>query len=160
MDLVRWLIKEEPQEIYAVGSKRVLTSLGIDAYDGIQALVKFEQAFVTFETSWIIPNSWPSLVDARMMLQGSEGRIDLNLSNEGVQAASDAYAFVSAGRRLDVHGKLRGFIIESRQHFVDCILDDRSPLVSGEDGLVVTAMIEAVERSLNEGRPISMTEVL
>jgi predicted dehydrogenase len=160
MDLMRWMIKEEPQEVYAAGSKGVLISHDIDAYDAIQALVKFDRAFVTFEAAWIIPNSWPSLVDAQLMLQGGQGRIDLNLSNEGVQAASDDYAFVSAGRRLDVHGKLRGFIVESRQHFVDCILDDRLPLISGEDGLMVTAMIEAVERSLVEGRPILMKEIM
>jgi hypothetical protein len=37
---------------------------------------------------------------------------------------------------------------------------DQEPQASGHDGLMATAMIQATLRSLEEGRPVRMTEVL
>ena len=59
MDVTRWILEQEPKEIYAKGRKDVLADLGIDAWDGGQALVEFETCIMTFETCWIIPNSYP-----------------------------------------------------------------------------------------------------
>ncbi|HEU5117902.1 MAG TPA: Gfo/Idh/MocA family oxidoreductase, partial [Isosphaeraceae bacterium] len=40
--------------------------------------------------------------------------------------------------------------------FLRAILDSRPPLVSGEDGRTVVAMFEAIYRSNEEGRPVSL----
>ena len=58
------------------------------------------------------------------------------------------------------YGKAWGFQYESIRYFVDCIADGVRPEVTGRDGLVVTAMIEATLKSLAEKRPIRMDEVL
>src|SRR5437773_1226398 len=63
MDMMRGLIDEEPIEVYAIGRKGVLVEKGVDTYDAVQALIRFEQAFVTFETSWIVPDTSPSVTD-------------------------------------------------------------------------------------------------
>jgi len=60
IDVVRWVLGRDVTRVYAAGRKGVLAGLGIDAYDAIQAVVHFGDAFVTFETCWVIPNSWPS----------------------------------------------------------------------------------------------------
>ena len=41
------------------------------------------------------------------------------------------------------YGKAWGFQDESIRYFVDCVADGMIPEVTGRDGLMVTAMIEA-----------------
>ena len=42
------------------------------------------------------------------------------------------------------------------QDFFDAVREDRNPVVSGRDALRVQALIEALIRSSNEGRAISL----
>jgi predicted dehydrogenase len=42
------------------------------------------------------------------------------------------------------------------QHFLDCILNERTPETDGFNGLVVVATLEAAERSLRVGRPVEL----
>jgi hypothetical protein len=43
---------------------------------------------------------------------------------------------------------------------VDCVFDGGEPAISARDGLAVVAMIEAMERSIEERRPITIASVL
>ena len=45
MDATRWILGEEPVEVFARGSRRVLKAMGIDCYDAIQASFQFERSF-------------------------------------------------------------------------------------------------------------------
>jgi predicted dehydrogenase len=159
MDVTRWILGEEPVEVYARGSKRVLKSMGIEAYDAVQALVQFERTFVTFETCWIIPNSWPTVVDNRFTLYGSKGCIEL-ASTPGVVIASDRYKYPFSSHAITRYGKPFAHFYESIRHFADCVAENNEPQATGRDGLIATAMIQATIRSLVEGRPVKMAEVL
>ncbi len=78
MDVVRWLFGRNPIEVYAKGHRGVLESRGISCWDAVQALVEFEgKAFATFETSWIVPNSYTNVVDNRLTLYGEKGGLEL-----------------------------------------------------------------------------------
>jgi predicted dehydrogenase len=41
-------------------------------------------------------------------------------------------------------------------HFVECIRDGKSPLTSGEDGLLNTRLILAAEESAQKGVPVEL----
>ena len=78
IDLMRWYFGSEPVEVRAYGAKGVLTERGIDTYDLIQAQVKFEsEAFATFESAWIYPNTFPTIVDSFLEVVGSQGHFTL-----------------------------------------------------------------------------------
>ncbi len=156
IDVVRWIVGQEMSRVYAVGRKGHLTALGIDAYDAIQAIVQFQDAFVTFETSWVLPNSWPSVVDSTMTLYGTAGRIELDQNQQGISLASDRFKTAAPYGQFDSHGKPMGFYLEGIRHFVDCVVDDRPPLVTGEDGLAVTRVIAAIKRSITTGDPVEI----
>ena len=49
-----------------------------------------------------------------------------------------------------------GFGIESIKHFVDCVINDREPMVSGEDGLATTKIISAIIESSRNGEPVGL----
>ncbi len=159
MDATRWILGEEPVEVYAKGSRRVLKSIGIDAYDAVQALFQFERTFVTFETCWIIPNSWPTVVDNRFTLYGAKGCIELE-SAPGIKIASARYRYPFSSHAITRYGKPFAHFYELIRHFADCVAEDAPPQATGHDGLVATAMIEATLRSLTEQRPVRMDEVL
>ncbi len=48
----------------------------------------------------------------------------------------------------------------SIRHFVDAILAGETPLITGHDGLMNTAILVAIEKSVAEGRAVQLQEVL
>jgi predicted dehydrogenase len=154
IDVVRWVLGREVTKVYAASRKGTLTAHGIDAHDAIQAIVHFGDAFVTFETCWVIPNSWPSVVDSVMTLYGTNGRMEIDQNDQGINLASDRFETGAPYGRYDSHGKSMGFYLEGIRHFVDCLVDDREPIVTGEDGLAVTRAIAAIGDSIASGGPV------
>ena len=160
MDLLRWFLREEAQAVYAVGSKRMLAERGIDAFDAIQAVVTFETSFVTFETSWILPEAWPAIVEFEITMNGSAGRLGFDGIRQGFELSSDKTGKHMFSRpSLWTYFKLPNWWWGSLHDLVDAVLEDREPAIPVEDGAAVTAMIEATERSIAEGRKISMREM-
>src|SRR5436309_8111997 len=90
IDLMRWFLGSEPVEAHAYGSKGVLAARGVDTYDVIQAQVKFESgAFATFESSWIYPNSFPTIVDSFVEVIGSAGHIHFDRKRESIEMSTE-----------------------------------------------------------------------
>jgi predicted dehydrogenase len=161
VDIMRWLIGHDPVEVHAVARKGVLASKGIDCYDCVQALVKFPEAVVTFETSWIVPNAQPSVIDCYASLYGTKGKIEYDQDYGGFAAVTDRYSYPWApvGKR-DRYGRLSHPVYEPMRHFVDSVLADRETQCPFSDGVVNTAVIEAIERSAAGGGPESVTALL
>lgn len=161
MDLMRWILGQEAHTVYAIGTKGILTSRGIDAFDAIQAMVQFDTTFATFETSWIVPEAYPHIVESQMTINGSSGRIQLNGSNRGFELTSDAL-----GRHMYARPSLWNYFRlpptwwGAPRNMVDCVLDGGDPAIPAEDGLRVVAMIEAAERSIAEKRVVEIDEML
>lgn len=154
MDLMRWFIGEDPVEVYAAGHKGVLQSRGVDSWDAIQALVKFPSSFVTFETSWIVPDSSPSVIDCHMSLYGTEGKVEFDQDYSGLSISADSYSYpwVPVGER-NRYGKLDHYLYEPMRYFVDCVIEGKQPDCTLEDGVANVAMIEATMKSVETEEP-------
>lgn len=154
MDLMRWILNEDPVEVFATGHKGVLAAKGVDCWDAIQAMVKFPSAAVTFETSWIVPNSQPSVLDCHMSLYGETGKVDFDQDYAGLAFSTDRYSYpwVPVGQR-NRYGKLDHYLYEPMRYFVDCVEQGTTPQCTFNDGLVNVAMIDAALRSLGSGQP-------
>jgi predicted dehydrogenase len=160
MDVVRWILHSEPVEVFARGHRGVLDKRGLDCWDAIQALVEFENgAICTFETCWVLPNSYTNVVDNRLSLVGTKGGLEIR-NEPALWAFTDRFHTPFSSESVTRYGKAWGFQYESIRYFVDCVADDVTPEAGGRDGLVVTAMIEASLRSLRERRPVRMEELL
>ena len=72
-------------------------------------------------------------------------------TNEGVEVAKPTWFFLE--RYNDA------FIAETVE-FVDCILNDKEPSVSGIDGLMPVAIAMAAKKSLVEGRSVKISEIM
>jgi predicted dehydrogenase len=160
MDLVRWLLGRDPIEVYAKGRRGMLDRQGIHSWDAIQALVEFEGgSFCTFETSWILPESYSNVVDNRLSLYGEKGGIEVR-NEPSLWAFTDRFHTPFSSESVTRYGKVWGYQYEPIRYFVDCVADGAAPEASGRDGLIVTAMIEATLRSLAERQPVSIEKVL
>jgi predicted dehydrogenase len=161
MDLMRWILGEEAHSVYAIGVKRILAGRGIDAYDAIQAMVQFDKTFATFETSWIVPEAFPHIVESQLTINGSEGRLSLNGTQRGFELSSDKLGkHMYARPSLWTYFKLPYTWWGAVRNMVDCVLDGGEPAISADDGLRVVAMIEAAERSITEQRPVAVDALM
>jgi len=156
IDLVKWLFDERAVRVYAVGQRDILRAKGIDAYDAIQAIVTFEHATATFETAWVIPNGYPNVIDFHMVLYGTKGRIGIKPDHQGIEITGGRHIWPSVLAMQDAHGHTSGFVQYPMMHFVDCVAEDRKPLCTGEEGFEITAIIEGIERSIQEKRIVEV----
>ena len=160
MDVVRWLIQRDPVEVYAKGHRGVLAEKGIDCWDAIQALVEFEgNAFCTFETSWILPDSYTNVVDNRLTLYGTEGGLELR-NEPNLWVFTDRFHTPFSSESVTRYGRVQGYQYDPIRYFVDCVADDVEPEATGQDGLMVTAMIEATLASLRDETPVRIQDIL
>lgn len=161
IDLMRWFFASEPVEVRAYGAKGVLTERGIDTYDLIQAQVKFEnQAFATFEAGWIYPNTFPTIVDSFVEVIGSHGHLHFDRKRESIEMSTpEQFTYPKTFLTHEIFGKLRGAFVECLSDFVDSIVNDTEPKVTAFDGRQVTAVLDAVSRSLESGQTEAITNV-
>jgi predicted dehydrogenase len=161
VDIVRWLAgSPQAVSVAAHGSKGVLRERGADTWDALQALVQFENCFATIETAWILPESWPNLIDFRVNFVGTKSTCQMVATHQGVTLATpEGFRTPFTAGMADAHGRPLGFMVMPVYHFVDCILDGETPLATAEDGLATTQIIEAAVRSAEEGRTVEIDEI-
>ncbi len=160
LDLVRWLTGRKPiTEVRAFGRKKILKARGVNAFDAVQTAVRFRDgSFCTFENSWVMANAWPTLVDFKVSLQFSVGKIEIEGGDQGLSVTGPkkhVTPFVLAEQ--NAFGRRTGFFAEPVLHFADALLAGREPECPGEDGLVATEVVEAAVKSIRSGKPVKLS---
>lgn len=155
MDLVGWFLGARPVRVYASAVSGVLRERGIDTPDAIQAQVTYEGgAVATFESCWIYPDTYPTMTDSFIEVVGEHGVIKLPRVDDQLQLTTeDAHEYPRLSVGVDLHGRRGGAVTAAQQHMIDCILQDRRPLVDPQSSRDVIALLEAVHRSIETGRP-------
>jgi len=139
----------------------VLVARGIPTYDVIQAQVKFANgAFVTFESGWIYPNTFPTNVDSYIQLIGSAGHVLLDRKRESLEISTEKqFSYPKGFLVQDIFGRLRGAFPWCLEDFAYAILNDTTPRVTGYDGRQVTATLEAIHESMaREGETLTIPQ--
>ncbi|HZQ55891.1 MAG TPA: Gfo/Idh/MocA family oxidoreductase [Bryobacteraceae bacterium] len=159
IDLLRWYFASEPVEAHAYGAKGVLSGRGIDTYDVVQAQLKFASgAFATIESGWIYPNTFPTITDSFVEVIGSAGHLHFDRKRESIELSTkDKFSYPKTFLLNEIFGKFRGAFVECLNDFVSAIVDDTQPKVTAFDGRQVTAVLDAVSRSLSKGGVCSVT---
>jgi len=174
-DLVRWLIESMPKRAYATGVKYKLSSMNVDAFDSIQAKVEFDNgSSFFFDTSWILPESFPAIVNQGLRVVGSEGTWEVDSQNRGVEACTTSEGpktfnthFIREGRDKLGRTMFYGYGIDSIVDFVENvefvqsggkIRDLAGKYASGEEGRIATSMAVAIHKSIAEGRIVDIEQ--
>lgn len=139
-DTLRWLTGSEVRRVYSVSRSRRLQKLGIDTPDFYQTILQFESGVTaTVEDSWIFPRKAANIMEFDCKVAGSKGVL-----------------YVNNGYTTDIFSQKDGFAARSVQHFIDCVLNDKDPSATGEDGLEATKIVLAMEESVRTGSPVEI----
>lgn len=162
IDLVCWYLKSEPIEARAWGVKKVLAARGIDTWDMIASQVKFASgAIATFESGWIYPNSFPTIVDSFVEVVGERGHLHFDRKRESMELSTEQkFTYPKNFLSADIFGVWRGAYPSCLDDFARAIHDDRATAVGVRDGRRVTAILTAIHASLASGgtKPIRQLE--
>jgi predicted dehydrogenase len=157
-DVACWLFGAYPTRVFAQGRKDVLASRGIGCYDSVQMSLAFPEGFATLETSWILPASWPTLVDFVVSLQTTGGRADMDMGDQGSQiAAAAGYERPMLVARDPLDPDDFGFLSLPIRRFVRAVLAGGESPMPLELGLKNVQILAAVHESLESGAPVAIT---
>lgn len=159
IDTLRWLLDDEVKRVYAVATSNVLLDMGIDTPDFYLTTLQFRKgATAVMENSWIMPNSMPIIIDLKLELVGTRGAIYSDASHNRTLETytDDAVSYPDIFVMPTVYDRQQGFAADSIRHFIDCVVDDKQPAVTGQDGLEVTKVICAIEESVRTGLPVDV----
>jgi predicted dehydrogenase len=161
IDLVTWMFGDTPVEVFATAVHGKLRGLGIDTPDALQAQVRYAGgAVATFESCWVYPDTFPTMVDSYVEVVGTEGVINLDRRTEQIEiATTDGFSFPRNLLQRTVHGVSAGAVRDCLWHFVDCVATGAEPLVTIESAATTTAVLEALHESARSGRPCRVQPV-
>lgn len=156
-DMVRYLSGSEAVEIYAMGAVSDKRYAQYDDVDVAAVMIRFE-------------NGALGLIDNdRASKYGYDQRTEVQCDKGCVQVSNDLNntAMISTGDGVEVAKPTWFFLerynnafIEEEREFVKAILEDTDVPVNAHDGLMPVAMAIAATKSLKEGRPVKLAEVL
>jgi myo-inositol 2-dehydrogenase/D-chiro-inositol 1-dehydrogenase len=152
-DNVRWLMGDDVAEVYAVATA-VVDPMFAEFGDVDTSIVTLRFASGGIA---VIDNSRRAGFgyDVRTEIFGSKGAVFVGYSRD-----TPILHLTKAGVTSDhVHWFLERFdqaYIDELRDFVDCIVHDRQPAITGADGRAAMALAYACEASLKENRPVSL----
>jgi predicted dehydrogenase len=162
IEFFRWMLgRPKIRSVYAQMSTQV-HSAKTWGEDNAILILEFENG-----TTAIAEESWTKLggMDDRAEVHGSKGVAYADLlhgnSIQTYSATGYDYAVEKAGSTIGwsftIYEEIWNYgFIQEMAHFVDCVLHDRQPLVTAEDGRVVLEAVFAAYASAGSGRKIQL----
>ncbi len=154
LDMARWLLAEEPTEVFAVGSCLVDPAIG--------KLGDVDTAAVTLTTA---SGAICQITNSRRAVYGYDQRIEVFGAGGMLRAGNrtDTTVEVSDGTGV-ITDKPMFFFLEryadayriELEHFLDCLERKAAPLAGVEDGLRSLLLADAAAQSVKSGRPVKV----
>jgi predicted dehydrogenase len=106
---------------------------------------------------WDKPTSWGGFGDVRMNVIGTDGVLNLNFTPMDLYACDrDGWKLPDTRHWPSMNGKLTGAAKLEIEHFFECVMQDREPLVTGIDGRRSVEVMLAAEQSIAEDRIVAL----
>ena len=156
-DLARYLSLSEILEVYAIGSVRFDKRLcDIGDIDTCIVTLKFENG-----AFGIIDNSREANYgyDQRNEVFGSKGKVEISNDVDNTAVLSTSAGIFSEKPLWFFLERYNDAFYMEIDSFINCIIEDKKPLVTGIDGLKSVLCAMAAEKSLKEGKPVKISEL-
>ena len=164
LDLALWLMGY-PKPRSVLGSTYDHLARKVAQDTGIPVSVEdLAVAYITFENgaSLVLEASWAANIAERELMEtrlfGTRGGLVQRNVAEGYDFEAELYE-ERDGRQYDMklHPPVPG-VTCSVHHFVDCLIDEGPHTATGEEGLVVMKILDAIYRSASEHRPVQIDD--
>lgn len=156
IDLALWFASSKPVSVYAAKTERVLTEVKTE--DSVTSIVKFEDdSIATIGSSWILPDSLGSGVNANLEILGSEGYVSIDVGSErGLRLfnSNQGWEYPDLWHWPTVWNKIGGCLKAEIDHFLDCLVTDLDPIVRPEDSLNAVSLALAMLESAKSGKTV------
>jgi len=146
VDFLRWVLGEV-EEVYAQGG--VLLYKDSTAPDYVHALLKFKSGAIAYvEGSWIMPEGFP--FTTYLEIAGTKGLLTVD---NHYTASLKVFKKNSCA---DYTPQTEDAYFLELKHFIECVKEDKEPLVTGEEAKKTLEVVLAALKSLKEGRPVKL----
>jgi len=154
LDLIFWYLNKKVKSVYAQSNSKALKTYNME--DSLFAVLRFEDdTLVNLASSWALPEGNASHLDAYMEILGTLGMAKVECGYSGLWFSNAAATlFPDTMHWPQVGDRIAGDLKEELTHFVNCVLTDRAPLVTGEDGLRALELAWAIQHSIDTGEVI------
>jgi glucose-fructose oxidoreductase len=144
INAARYTLAEEPRLVFATATRsRDARFQEID--ETVVAVMRFkDERLASFNCSFGAADR------STYTITGTRGSVTLDPAYEYAEGLSSRIRI--GGRERKRHFSKRDQFAAQLQYFSQCILDDRAPEPSGEEGLADVRIIEAMQRSIKSGR--------
>lgn len=166
IDQMLWYHPSAIKSVYARAMKgRVWDKF--KTYDCAWIMIEFEDsALGIHEVGWCLPEewagwdkptSWGGFGDVRMNVIGTDGVLNLNFTPMNLYACDhDGWKLPDTRHWPAMNDKLVGAAKLEMEHFFECIIEGKEPLVSGEDGRRSVEVMLAAELSIAQNRIVPL----
>ena len=152
LDLLHWLVGDV-REVFCA-TERVQFKM-LEGEDTAFIVMRFKNgALGQLNVTWGARGMlWGSDWNETLLISGDKGTIATdNLTSSIRYQTTGMTTFAS----IPYWFSYEQSVAQSAKHFVDSIVEDKTPLISGEDGRAVIQIVEAAYRSAKENKPVSL----
>jgi UDP-N-acetylglucosamine 3-dehydrogenase len=153
VDTLLWNFGTDVESVYATKGEFILKD-ELHTPDYYWNLLKFRNGVTCVAHSlWTLPEASPSFTQSELVIHGTVGSAHLDVDGQWLRFAgperSDAPDFL-----YGIGEPHAGAYRLEDEHFVECIVKDRTPIVNGIDGMNALKVILAAEESTRVGAPV------
>ncbi|HDL5185801.1 TPA: inositol 2-dehydrogenase [Mannheimia haemolytica] len=156
-DMIRYLSGSEVEEVFAVGTVLVNPEIGkAGDIDTAVITLKLKNGAIG-----VIDNSRKAAYgyDQRAEVFGSKGAIHITNDTGSTAVFSGEYGVVAEKPKYFFLERYMQSFADEISCFVDSVVNDKPTLVNGNDGLQPVLIALAAKKSLEENRPVKLSEV-
>lgn len=152
LDAIVWTTGATIERVYAESVVKKCAQWNHE--DAVVATLKLSNgAIATLETSWVMPASYHSPLEAQFDLVGTGGNARITGSNQGVEIFSESGYSLPELSSWPIHkGKLSGALRNSIDNFIDSVSFGREPLISLTEARNAQSVVAALQESLKTGQ--------
>lgn len=154
IDLMRWFLKQEPEEVYALGCTFKHREFTPNDDETAAALYKFQNGAIGMVH---VGRTAPHGYHVETEIIGTEGSIRIS----AVPQKNLAQVFTSRGASVECVGSFperfgQAYLLEM-EYFIDCVLNGKKPSVTVYDGTLSTKAAYSATEAWKTGKPVKIS---
>lgn len=156
IDLILWLTKQRVRRVYAQAATKLLGASGTE--DSVFALLTLEDGVVVnLESSWALPGTSRTKLDASLSLLGTRGLAEVECGDSGLYIADEAGVDYPDTQHWPlVGGRIRGDIKEELAGFIEDIQAGSARVASGDEAIESLRVALAIIESSRTGTVVTL----
>lgn len=156
IDYVNWFMGCKPVKVVAKARSVLLKEHDMD--DVIYAIVTYENgAIACLEACWVLPENSPTIIDDKVELVGTKGTVYVDACDNGVRfVTGERVQYPDSRHWYNCNGAPSGDLSEEIMAFIGNIVNGTKSIITPEDALWSLKVVDAIERSIAEGKEVDL----